>query len=45
MTLVTEKPDGLPSGNDLDNIPDDLLGGPPPPADIILAGKIADDAG
>ncbi|SBS73861.1 conserved hypothetical protein [uncultured Mycobacterium sp.] len=40
MAEVTEKPDGLKSGNDLDNIPDDLLGGPPPPADIMLAGKI-----
>jgi hypothetical protein len=39
MALNTTLPGGLKSGNDLDNIPDDLLGGPPPPADIQLAGK------
>lgn len=39
MTLITNKPVGLASGNDLDSIPDDLLGGPPPPAEIRLAGK------
>ena len=40
MTLITEKPTGLPgTPNDLDNIPDDLLGGPPPRAEIRLAGK------
>lgn len=39
MTIIQDKPDNLPTSNALDNLPDDLLGGPPPPADIILAGK------
>lgn len=39
MTLITQKPDGLaPTPNDLDNIPDDLLG--PHPARVELGGKI-----
>lgn len=32
MTLITDKPEGLPSGNDLDDIPDDILGLTPPAA-------------
>ncbi len=37
--LITEKPEGLtPTPNDLDNIPDDLLG--PHPARVELGGKI-----
>lgn len=39
MSLITEKPQGIPSGNDLDKIDDDLLGGPPPPAEIRMSGK------
>lgn len=38
MGIVTEKPTGLaPTPNDLDNIPDDLLG--PHPATIRMSGK------
>jgi len=29
MSLITDKPENLPSGNDLDSIPDDLLETPP----------------
>lgn len=39
MSLITKKPSELKPVNDLDSIPDDLLGGPPSPADIVLAGK------
>lgn len=38
MAEITKKPEGLPSGNDLDKIDDDLLGRPQE-ADIQLAGK------
>jgi hypothetical protein len=38
MSLITEKPDNLPSTNDLDDIPDDLLG--PVPARVEMSGKI-----
>lgn len=36
MALVDQKPAGLDSTNTLDAIPDDLLGGPPPPAYLKL---------
>ena len=39
MSLIDQMPTDIGSTNALDDIPDDLLGGPPPPADIILAGK------
>ena len=39
MTLIADKPDGLDSTNALDGLPDDLLGGPPPPAEIRMSGK------
>lgn len=37
--LITDQPENIPTTNALADIPDDLLGGPPPPADIILASK------
>lgn len=41
MALIDDReaPDYVASTNELDNIPDDLLGGPPPPAEIRLSGK------
>lgn len=41
MALVDDRtaPDYVDSTNQLDNIPDDLLGGPPPPAEIRMSGK------
>ncbi|MBU8833632.1 hypothetical protein [Mycolicibacterium goodii] len=40
MALITAEPKDLPTTNALDAIPDDLLGGPPPPAEIRMSGKI-----
>ncbi|OIN80754.1 hypothetical protein [Mycobacterium malmoense] len=37
MSLVTDKPQDIPTGNDIDNIPHDLLG--PQPAVIRMSGK------
>lgn len=37
MALIDQKPEGLDSTNALDDIPDDLLGGPPSPAVIKLS--------
>lgn len=41
MALVDDRtaPADIPTTNALDNIPDDLLGGPPPPAEIRMSGK------
>lgn len=40
MALITDKPAGLDSGNDLDKLPDDLLG--PHPAEIVFQNRILD---
>ncbi|RFZ15055.1 hypothetical protein VIMS_02485 [Mycobacterium marinum] len=37
MTIISDKPEGLPSSNALDDIPDDILG--PAPATIRMSGK------
>lgn len=39
MALIDQKPENLPGTNALDDIPDDLLGGPQPPAEIRMSGK------
>ncbi|OBK04060.1 MULTISPECIES: hypothetical protein [Mycolicibacterium] len=41
MALIDDReaPSDIPTTNALDQVPDDLLGGPPPPAEIRMSGK------
>lgn len=40
MALIDQKPEGLDSTNALDQIPDDLLGHPPGPQNIMLGSSV-----